>query len=627
MGNNYKAVLFSVAMGMALNTYAQDGGVYLQTDFDSGIPSDFRLTDWDENPVSEPHYNKATISGSWAANEIDEAGNMAAFSFSRGVYDYAVDNWMITPQLHIGSENAYVRWDARSVHHEFRESYKVLVSTRTNDMDDFEELLTVDAEDYFWKTRVLSLADYVGQDVYIAFECTSEDKFILAIDNLLVGELSDVRIATDDTSRRFVGNESDVAPVRGVMTNLGHDLDVTSVDCVTEDGTYTMPVDNLWRTGEELEYEFEIPVALDAVSRYELRANVAGGDPVSIYSDSLMCSYYPRLFVAEEGTGTWCNNCPAGTLMAQELAHRLKDDVAVVASHASDLLACSEYHAGLNRWVSNLPGFIFNRVSSSLSGPTTGWGNFNDALLTQTTAYIEMEAVRTEEEPGRVSLSTRTSFAVPYDNSRGYYGIGFALVEDAVASTDSTVQANSSTLLSSQEYYYLPVYILSDEHVFRHVARESYDAFDGVENSLPESIEGGETYDFDYEIEIPEYLLWEDDLSLMAFVVNSRSGVILNAARVELPAFSDPNGIASDKQEKMDSDIVAQLVGDAFEVTFPRAYEPYTVSVYSMDGTLLKTLQGNGGTGKVSVDCPAERGCYILRAAQGNDIYTQKFYY
>ena len=204
MGNNYKAVLFSVAMGMALNTYAQDGGVYLQTDFDSGIPSDFRLTDWDENPVSEPHYNKATISGSWAANEIDEAGNMAAFSFSRGVYDYAVDNWMITPQLHIGSENAYVRWDARSVHHEFRESYKVLVSTRTNDMDDFEELLTVDAEDYFWKTRVLSLADYVGQDVYIAFECTSEDKFILAIDNLLVGELSDVRNVLASLSHYFV---------------------------------------------------------------------------------------------------------------------------------------------------------------------------------------------------------------------------------------------------------------------------------------------------------------------------------------------------------------------------------------------------------------------------------------
>ena len=76
-----------------------------------------------------------------------------------------------------------------------------------------------------------------------------------------------------------------------------------------------------------------------------------------------------------------------------------------------------------------------------------------------------------------------------------------------------------------------------------------------------------------------------------------------------------------------DSAAVAQLVGDAFEVTFPRAYEPYTVSVYSMDGTLLKTLQGNGGTGKVSVGCPAERGCYILRAAQGNDIYTQKFYY
>lgn len=626
MKDYYKTILVSAVMGIALSAKAQE--VYLQANFDGGIPSDFLLVDWDQNPVSQSYYMNADINGAWVANPIDRGDNQAAFSFSRTMYDFSVDNWMITPQIHIGSEEAYLRWDAKSVHHEFRESYKVLVSTTTNDIGSFQELLSVDEEEYFWKTRVLSLADYVGQDIYLAFECVSRNKFILAIDNLLVGELPDVRIATEDMSRRFVGSDSEMAPVNGVMTNLGQDIEVESIECVTQDGTYSMPVAETWRTGEELEYSFEIPVTLNAVSRYELYAKLAGDDNLmSVYSDSLMCSYYPRLMVAEEGTGSWCNNCPEGTLAAQEIAHRLKDDVAVIAVHMQDELTCSGYSSGLMRWVSNIPGFIFNRVSATHTSPSEHMEGFDKAMLTETTAYVEMEAVRTEDEPSKVNLSTRTSFAVPYDNVNGYYGIGFALIEDTVPSPEGMVQANSSTLLSSDEYYYLPVYIQPEEMIYRHVVRASYEAFDGVEGSLPEAIEAGETYDFDYEIEIPEELLWQNDLSLVAYVLNSRTGVILNAARVELPAFSDPTGIGSAKVEEMDSNIEARLQDGTFEITFPCSYEPYSVSVYSVNGMLLKTVQGNGGKGLVSVDCPAERGWYILRAIQGDDIYIQKFYY
>lgn len=96
--------------------------VYLSENFDNGIPAGYTTIDRDENPVNTSYYKNVSIGSSWIANVIDTKTNKAAFSFTRGNYDFAQDNWLITPQISIepGTE-AYLRWEGKSVYHDYPE--------------------------------------------------------------------------------------------------------------------------------------------------------------------------------------------------------------------------------------------------------------------------------------------------------------------------------------------------------------------------------------------------------------------------------------------------------------------------------------------------------------------------
>ena len=100
------------------------------------------------------------------------------------------DNWMVTPKLHIPSNGATLEWwDYATYEEDYAEHYSVLVSTTGTEISDFtgnvfETTLT---QGVTWVQRVVSLADYAGQDVYIAFRhynCT--DQLALAIDDISV---------------------------------------------------------------------------------------------------------------------------------------------------------------------------------------------------------------------------------------------------------------------------------------------------------------------------------------------------------------------------------------------------------------------------------------------------------
>lgn len=89
------------------------------------------------------------------------------------------------------------------MYNDYLEDYKVMVSTGNDDTGSFKELFSVNGESYFWKTHTVSLKQFAGQKIYIAFVCTSLNKYILAIDNMYIGELDgynfDVKIHLADS--------------------------------------------------------------------------------------------------------------------------------------------------------------------------------------------------------------------------------------------------------------------------------------------------------------------------------------------------------------------------------------------------------------------------------------------
>lgn len=125
----------------------------------------------------------------WSMESVGEA-HTGAGCYSSSSYlgqPLTPDNWLITPQLAIPAQGAYVGWWVAAQDPSYPDDhYEVMVSPTLNH-DDFvsvyEETISTDA----WTERNVDLAQFAGQNVYIAFvhnECT--DVFRMKIDDITV---------------------------------------------------------------------------------------------------------------------------------------------------------------------------------------------------------------------------------------------------------------------------------------------------------------------------------------------------------------------------------------------------------------------------------------------------------
>ncbi|NLJ81680.1 MAG: T9SS type A sorting domain-containing protein [Bacteroidales bacterium] len=143
-------------------------------------------------------------------------GIYAAFSYS---YFQSVstpaDRWLVLPQCRINSssEPVFLQWNAASSYqknhesYEF-ESYEVLISTGSNEMEDFVKVHEVASEKYFNPNepiypynRSVDISAYKGKDIYIAFRLTTSGtttRGMFVLDNIEI--FGDAEIVTDNIS-------------------------------------------------------------------------------------------------------------------------------------------------------------------------------------------------------------------------------------------------------------------------------------------------------------------------------------------------------------------------------------------------------------------------------------------
>lgn len=125
----------------------------------------------------------------WSMESVGEA-HTGAGCYSSSSYlgqPLTPDNWLITPQLAIPAQGAYVGWWVAAQDPNYPEDhYEVMVSPTLNLADFvsvYEETISTDA----WTERNVDLAQFAGQNVYIAFvhnECS--DVFRMKIDDITV---------------------------------------------------------------------------------------------------------------------------------------------------------------------------------------------------------------------------------------------------------------------------------------------------------------------------------------------------------------------------------------------------------------------------------------------------------
>lgn len=136
--------------------------------------------------------------------------------------DATANRWLILPKVKITGENADMMWTAGSYSETYPETYNVRVSTTTPDPNWFTTVQHVTNENYIGKnlaTRGISLADYAGQEIYIAFQLVTSDGDLFVLDNISL--YGDIEL-------------SDPSGINNVETENGADVTVAGNEIIAE---------------------------------------------------------------------------------------------------------------------------------------------------------------------------------------------------------------------------------------------------------------------------------------------------------------------------------------------------------------------------------------------------------
>lgn len=618
---------FLLLLGAGLIAHAQNN-VYLSENFEDGMPDHFVLKDYRDNPVDPTDFKSGRVGQTWTVYGVDSDEIQAAICTSRGEKKIAADKWMITPQVKITSDKAWLSWDAKSIHYDLRDGYKVMISTTDQSPESFKEVFRIEEEDYFWAHHFVSLDAYQGKDIYVAFVNNSNNRYILAVTNLFIGVPAPGEFEVIDETPRFVGDVS-TAPVKGKLRNLGGTVRLSELACVSNDGqewkqTYESVT---LEPGATADFEFALPVSVGNVSGYTLKVTTDAHAQKEVLKDSVVCSAFPMTLVAEESTGTWCNSCPQGALYMQLLKKRYKDHIITVAVHNGDKMEYKTYDEHMGRWIFNLPGFVYNRNSSSVYYPSSNF-KYEDIGLAKTI----LEPVKAKVElgvdfgnrpsPNVIRTNAKIYFAEELDNSTDQYRLGYAVVEKWVT---GYVQSNMFGLSVAKEFSFFPSTVPGHLMYFHDVPRGTDSAVKGVENSLPATLEPDTEYTFDYPVEIPETILNMDNISVIVFVLDTKTKKILNACEVVNPDLGATNIEESNHTDSFNPVVYQSADKQVVHIQLPAEAEGEAVHVRltGLDGRCIFSA-GQKANNELSVPVTGLKGCYLVTMMVGNRVVSRK---
>jgi thiol-disulfide isomerase/thioredoxin len=574
MGNAYRSALLTALLPAALLSGAAD---YYSTDF-ATISSAFTQRDADMATIDATCYNHLELNKPWEAGRIDSKGFVALCPTHSGT-DEAQENWLIAPAVEVNSADACVAWKARSVHPDLPEAYQVMVSM--DDSEEFTEIFSTDAENVKWTSRIASLSEYVGHKVKVAFVCRSVNKFLLAIDDLKIGVPKEMEFYVEDLTPRFITSDTETFTVTIAVTNVGctvssgsFTLADTDVNCMYEPKELTEP----FRSGETLTFSASFPTHAFNTYHYSAVFEQTPSDPYNLAWDRIYCGDFIRKTLIDEGTATWCNNCPEGMVAVESLQQRYGDNLIVVSTHTGDVMVNAEYFTALGYY--DIPRFTTNRNAETSSGTTP---NIDSEIgLPAEFGFLDLNAALSDRT---VTLDYKIAASKDFDNSSDRYRLGYLFTRDYAMTKDDGkyLQKNSATQPSWDRFYYMPTWVSPELNIHRNVSVDSKAAFSGVEKTLPEEITAWSSMSGTLSISVPEKIDDTDNCRLVLLILDTETGYVHNAESLSLSGSTGVSAIAAE-----DTDAIRlRMDGDRCLITVSEDISDYSVTLYSMDGRTL----------------------------------------
>ena len=569
------ALAASALMAAQGSVWAQNV-VYYSQDFQVDTkPAELTYYDGDGNELADGLVGTGLECGTWHIIRMNAGDpNKLMGSASTFTTPGKANDWMVTPQIKIYGTGAKLAWKAMAASNIKRDGYKVYVSTKGYAMEDFETepIFSIDAEvGGTLQSHEVSLDKYAGQTIYIAFVNDSYDKYVLCVDDIVVSgpEATDAQDRASFEVTTPLMTDTGKAQMSVNVKNLKTPaLDAVKVCYRVNDQVFSQDFTGLnLNQGQTaaLTVEQTVDVPLNTTCTYDIWVEV-DGDPALSVRDSIRGTYFVsnRRTLIEEGTGTWCGNCPGGALALEYMEKNYPDKVVSIAVHNDDPMEIAAYNDFcqypafpmmlVDRKYLGLPAELDEDYNYSFLVPGSGVEYFFQ-LAQRFIAEAELSGTATLTDANKNRLEIKVESRFINDCKSSGYDIALILLEDSVtapdgsmypqsnyyASTKHTFVGKKDTIYNSGGWGELPGTVRMK---YDHVARAAYNgSFNGYGNNsqLPATIEGGKVYTSQFTWDIPEGTVNHMENCSVVALMTDATGYIVNCYK--MPVITDPSAI------------------------------------------------------------------------------------
>lgn len=655
-----RLVLVSVLIGMGTCGYCQ--AVYYQCGFETTqMPTDMAYYDLDKLPLKD-YAKKAgfEVGKPWVILKESSTGKNY---FAGSTSDYATpgtaNDWMITPAIKIFGKGSQLKWKGIVCDNsDKRDGYQVLVSTKGVAVEDFEviplfSIAEESSED--WVEHIVSLDDYAGKIIHIAFVNNSTQKYVLGIDDIEVSG-PEPYVQFKSLDKRYTDQAA--TPVKVQVTCLG-DQPITSVTAhyKVEEEVYSTEFTNLnIKKGEsaELEIAEKLPLGISQEKTYQVWIEVDGDALIPQVCTMGRLTFLPNQKVLiEEGTGTWCGFCVQGMVAMEFLKEKYPHNFIGIVGHNGDAMEYSPYFsklgfsglpAGLvNRKYTLSPMFYLNDSTMTTLSDEKGNMGFERALLNElsegTYASVEVTGSFTNKNPVALkgSFEIKSTFGKSIKNAN--YRFAAVLIENKVQNdlyTQSNymsgykgyLQTSAGTVKGFAGYEDKGEAIFGTDMVYNDVVRCIFESFNGFSKSIPAtSIQAGTTVSYTGSFDLSSFgkelgFVHPDYVELVVMLIDMKDGSVVNANKVEM---GDPESIFTTLPATADISVFKSVHGCEVLVTADNAGE-VLVELWSVDGKLAAADKKQvENSCRFVLNCREPlKGVYIVKAHIGEKIITRK---
>lgn len=646
-GSNTLNSEIKITLHGAWEDLPEDDNTLFKEDFDSGLGNKFMFYEGDglaPAPSMKAWGFEADTTPWWVARDDIYSTDYAAVSHAWYAAGGQSDDWMVMRRIRIPDETCRLKFDSQSYLSDMDDRLNVYVipsdkiynAITPTAMEEFrasriliyDELQNPGAAtetlEGDWKHNDVSLADYAGQYVYIAFVNENKDASAIFVDNVTVERNLTFSLAGVGSSTCVGLDEKEISVKIYLNSDALQFTDATATLIDSNDNpvcTEQLPAGTIWNkeTPWNLTFSRQLPLTVGVVNPY--RIELKAGEITTSFDRSIanLAFATEKHAVLEEFSGSTCGNCPDGIVVMEKMAYDFGNRFIPLTIRAymgdeltpenSDyarrlgLEALGAPSAAVNRHWAGYPtergegGNLSYRVGNVEEGL---WYDFVAAELAEMSYASISGAAEFSSDMQNVNVSVDVKFALSKENTD--YSVLAVLLEDDVKTFQSNYRYNSTDPLLGPwgaggiygSSYVYPYYC---NDVVRNVSNPNLTGQSGL---IPASIVASERYSQSLSVSIPRSGVNTDKCKVALLLIDNTTGYIDNAALLSIA----PAGVDTPEADKDMPKIVVS--SESISIT---CSAPAQAMIADLSGRILARGEGE----QITLPCMKGAGPVILR--------------